>query len=339
MTEPILSKLIPDPDDPRDYIFEYDRDVILPDEVDLTAGRRLNQLRSGTCTGQTQSNGDELFVWWKKFSARFNYYTSRLLLGPEFLIGDPGSTGRASMKAANKFGVCTEELCPYEEDKLNEEPTKEAFAEAEKYKLTEYRRIRFTSIDDAIWQVKYALAKGWPVAIGLRVGEKLRTLQANELYQFVGPANPYWGNHEMLIYGYGKTAQWGLPYFKIENSWGEGWCDNGCFKCLATVIGVDTIDIWVMCGFAGVDRVAPDRTMPKPAPAPVPTPEPTPTPAPAPEPAPTPAPTPAPEPIPEPPKPAPDPAPQPEKKSGNGALIAAGIIIGIIVLGHFGGLF
>lgn len=319
-----LSNLQPDPEDPRDYIFEPDRDVILPESVNLLEhiGRRLNQLSRGTCTGQATGNIGEMFKPTVRPSPRFNYFTSRELLGPEFLVGDPGSTARMALRAGNKIGISREELCPYIEEEMNVRPKPEAYADAENYKIGEYRRIKFANIDDAIFQVRYALAKGWPVAIGLRVGEKLRDLPAGDLYGFLNSGNPYWGNHEMVIFGYGKTAN-GLPYFDIENSWGSDWCDNGCFKCLATVIGVDHIDLWVVQGFAGVDRVGVDQTIPKPAPVPPFVPEP-----PAPDPIqPEPQPTPQPEPTP--------PTPWPEKKSsGSGALIAAVLIALVLALAY-----
>ena len=39
------------------------------------------------------------------------------------------------MKAVKEHGVCTEELLPFDLNKVRDEPSKEAFLEAEKYKV------------------------------------------------------------------------------------------------------------------------------------------------------------------------------------------------------------
>jgi hypothetical protein len=194
-------------------------------------------------------------------SRLFNYYTSRFLLGPQYLTGDPGSTARMALRAANKFGIARESVYPYVPEKENDQPTQEAYADALNHKIGEYRRIKFANIDDAIFQVRYALAKGWPVLLGLNVGTKLRDLPADEVYGFVNSTNPLWGGHEVAIVGYSTYRK--LPVFHVKNSWGDQWCDHGYFKLLATVIGVDAIDIWVVQGFAGIERAGVDQTKPK----------------------------------------------------------------------------
>lgn len=373
MSQVYLSKLLPDPQDPRDFIFEVERDVILPTAVDLRAytGQVEDQKATGSCSANATVSAAEMFLAAAGLfqdtpatdaldrSRRFNYYTSRELLGPEYLTGDPGSTERMALRAGNKHGIPAELICPYDESAMNVKPSDEAYADAANFRIGEYRRIKFESIDDSIFQIRYALASGYPVLLGLNIGRKLQNMAADDVYAFINPTlNPLWGGHEMVIVGYDTYK--GLPVWIVKNSWGDDWCDGGYFKCLATVPAVDGIDVWVMCGFAGIERVGVDQVQPKPAPVPPPAtdplppilppvePAPDPTPEPVP-PTPQPDPLPVPEPVPEPPAPipvppAPDlvpptpkPTPQPEEKSsGNGVLILVAVAA-ILAIAHFGG--
>lgn len=346
MSEPILSKLIPDPEDSRDWIFEPDYGVDLPSSLDLRgfAGVVENQLSVGACAGNAGASGCEMYLISDgrlvdtegmdgfDLSRLFPYRLSRKVLNlPDTL---EGTTLREIMRVLKNTGICRESVWPYVVAMANVDPTPEAMADAQNHKLHAYYRIPLSNIDKALYAVQYSLAKGWPVAVAMRVGRMLQNLTPDQHYTFINSNNPEWGGHAMLIVGYVRIN--GILYWIIKNSHGPEWCDKGYFLCMATITVINGIDLWVMQGFAGIERVGQDQTKPKPLPEP--TPEPTPAPTPAPES----APTPAPEPIPEPPKPAPDPAPepapQPEKKSGKVVLIV-GIIIGIIVLGHFGGLF
>lgn len=332
-----LSNLQPDPQDVRDWLFEAEPDMILPDEVDLRKAspkRRENQLNIGSCTGATMVNGGERFlssaglfndtevVDDKDLSILFNYATSRKLLFPGVDLTDGGSTARMALKAAKNFGIAREAVYRYDVLKVNEEPTEAAYKDAENFRVGAYSRISLSGgNDDVVYQIKYALAKGWPVAVGLRVGRALRTQPKDEPYSFVNPSvNPYWGNHEMLIVGY-CYDKYGILCWIIENSWGDEWADGGFFLCRAYVAVVDVIDLWVIQGFAGVERIGVDQTRRKPAPEP--TPEPVPVPVP---------PTPIPEPLPEPPKPVPpEPTPPLKDKENTGKIFGIFLFMATLI--------
>lgn len=352
MSEIILSKLLPDPEDPRDYVFETDKNVILPDSADLRAytGQIENQLNIGSCTANATVAACEMFLASAgllqdtpgtddlDLSRLFNYYTSRSLLGPKYLTGDPGSTARMALRAANKFGIPRESVYPYVPERKNDVPPPEAYAEAELHKAGEYRRITATSIDEIVWQVKYALAKGWPVLIAMMIGTKMRDLKPTDVYGFINKLNPEWGGHEMAIVGYGTYN--GQPVFHVKNSWGAEWGDGGYFKMVQPVVGVDLVDIWVLTNFSGIDHVGPDLTRPIPVPPepvpPTPQPDPAPTPVPPqPDPVPPapvpPAPVPPPTPVP-PPEPVPPiPDPQPAKKSNALPLVIGALAIVAVI--------
>lgn len=321
-----LSNLQPDPQDSRDYLFEADYDVDLPDEVDLFAygGWPQNQLSAGSCTAQSTVKMGEMYRAAAglfqdtpadddgDLAARFNYFTSRELLGPQFLEGDPGSTLRMALRAANKLGISREKFCPYDAEKINERPSAEAYADALNYRVGEYLRIPVSGNDDMIHKIMYALAKGWPVMVAMRVGQKLRDLPAGTPYSFINPTtNPYWGNHAWVIGGYKRLPD--RVMLKCVNSWGQDWCEGGYFRCSALVAIVDLIDMWVVRSFAGIDSVGADLTKPKPAPEPV-------------TPVPEVVPPPKPDPVPVPPAPPEPPKPQPDK-SDKAILIASSLVL------------
>lgn len=367
MSQVYLSNLQPDPKDPRDWIFEPE-EAILPESHDLRdfTGFVEDQLSIGACAVNTGASGCEAYLISDgrlvdtsatdafDLSRLFPYQPSRKALGLPDSI--EGTTLREVMRVLKNIGICRESVWPYDVAKANEPPSAEAIADAANYKLHAYYRIPLTNTDKALYAVQYAIASGWPVAVGMRVGRMLPTLTPQEYYRFVHPtANPEIGGHAMLIVGYLRIK--GVLYWIIENSWGPNWCDRGYFLCMATIAVIDGIDLWVMCGFAGIERVGRDLVEPKPVPAPAPVPPVEPAPEPVPEPvppAPQPDPVPpAPEPTPEPPQPTPEPpippAPEPipptpepvppipeEKSGGNGALIAGAIVL-IFIIAYLGG--
>lgn len=332
-----LSNLQPDPKDTRDFLFEAE-DVLLPESVDLRkfTGAIEDQQSIGSCTANASAKGGEMYLISAgrmvdtpatddlDLSRLFNYATSRKALG--ILDKDGGSTMREAMRSMRNLGICRESVWPYDESKVTVDPSPEAYADATKYKLGAYYRISLgTSIDKAVYTIQYSLAKGWPVAIAMKVGQTIFDLKPGDEYRFVNPTtNPHAGNHAMLIVGYARKN--GTLYWIVENSCGPDWCDRGYFLLMFSIPIIDGIDVWVMQGFAGVDRVGVDQTQPKPAPAPAPTPVP-------PSPPPVPPTPPEPKPIPDPLKP----EPEPVKKSGNTlVMIAAAIAVMAIATKFFG---
>ena len=271
----VILNLTPDPIDSRDYIFEWDSTAILPHAVDLRnyTGMIENQLSIGSCSANATVSACEAYLIANgvfddtnqtdshDLSRLFNYYNSRQLLGGIFAEQDLGSTARMALRSAKTQGIPSEQTWPYVEADWNTRPSEASYTSALDLRVGEYCRIKaynMSPIEDlnAIGQIKYALAKGWPVLIGMRVGAKLLTLTPSERYSYVHPTNnPYIGGHEMLIVGYSGDD------FIIENSWGRDWCEHGYFFCSQYVVNVDQIDIWVMKGFAGYTRVGGDVTM------------------------------------------------------------------------------
>lgn len=102
--------------------------------------------------------------------------------------------------------------------------------------------------------MKIALVHGGPVAVGFEVYPDFQTYHGG-IYQHTtvhrqigGPFDPFeLTNHAVLVVGYGKDAESGLPYWTVKNSWGEGWGEGGFFRILrgADECGIESLAVEV----------------------------------------------------------------------------------------------
>jgi C1A family cysteine protease len=51
------------------------------------------------------------------------------------------------------------------------------------------------------------------------------------IYQHIASADTPYG-HAVETVGYGVDLKTGLKYWKVKNSWGENWGENGYFKII-----------------------------------------------------------------------------------------------------------
>jgi hypothetical protein len=147
------------------------------------------------------------------------------------------------------------------------------------------------SDEDMVLAVKKALAEGSPVSAGWHIPESFFRIKSSVWIPDPNEAAKDWkhNGHAMAIVGYDDHVSGGA--FRIMNSWGTAWADNGFVW-----IRYSDFPRWcriAMEVFGDPNTLAPaEEPKPQPAPTPAPAPQPTPTPQPAPEPAPSPTPTP-----------------------------------------------
>lgn len=327
-----LTTLIPDPQDARDYIYEWEPTDKIPVSVDLRqyTGFVENQYSVGSCTANAMVGAAEMFLIAngafkdteatdkQDLSRLFNYFTSRSYFPQKFQDNDLGSIARYALRAAKNYGICSEQTHPYIVSNWNTKPSEAAYQEAKLNTVGAYYRIPLIgpslSTHPVIEAIKHALAKGYPVMVGMQVGEQIRNLTPSEDYRFVSAkGNPSIGGHEMLIVGYNDDEEQ-EGTFIVRNSWGKDWCDGGYFYCRQRIIAVDAWDLWVVKGFGGYETIGKDSTIPATKPQPEPAPEPA-------EPS-------KPEPVIEPPTPQ-------EKDSNLPVIIGVVVVVALILLSHF----
>ncbi len=178
----------------------------------------------GSCTGHGWARVEQAILDPKTtLSTAFPYFLGRVPLGMQLqdsgaMVGDVGDQ-------ILKYGIATEETCPYKAGDYASEPTYEAFADAMVVKNRVKHRRLFGSE-----QVKSALAGGSLVVLGFAVPEYFESSQmATDGWLPLPASNArFIGGHCVACDGFdARVAQ---PFAWIANSWGADWALKGYFK-------------------------------------------------------------------------------------------------------------
>ncbi|CAF4638370.1 unnamed protein product, partial [Didymodactylos carnosus] len=94
-------------------------------------------------------------------SRLFIYYNARVKEGtPSY--EDDGTTIVAAVEALEKSGCCKEETWPYDPTMVGQKPSKQAYEEAMRYRVSEK-----LSVDTDLGIMKACLARGLPFVFGI----------------------------------------------------------------------------------------------------------------------------------------------------------------------------
>lgn len=170
-------------------------------------------------------------------SRLFVYYGERVIEGT--VNEDSGASIRDGIKAMARWGVCPEKDCPYVISKFARKPTKKAFTNAERAQILQYRRV-------APSQIRSVLTSGWPVVFGFTVYESFESKEVSRtgIVPLPGPAEQVLGGHCTVIVGHNDAQK----RFKVRNSWGTDWGDDGYFYLPYEFINNPNLadDFWVV---------------------------------------------------------------------------------------------
>jgi C1A family cysteine protease len=249
----------PDTPDFRDKRYKITAPLPLPDRVDLRPKMPpvVNQGDIGSCTSnalagcleylQQQELGrpgkeaheyspDEFYG----VSRLFIYWNERDLEGT--LTEDAGGEIRDGIKSLWQKGACRESLWDYSRRNLFRRPTTEAFIEASGYVISSYERC------NSLYQMKAALAEGFPVAFGFMVYESFESDEVARTGKMPMPRDNErdLGGHAVCAVGYDDHAQ----ILIVRNSWGTDWGDAGYFYMPMDYIEQPDLsdDYWVIRG-------------------------------------------------------------------------------------------
>lgn len=136
---------------------------------------------------------------------------------------DGGSHFVDALNILSSQGAATMEACPYNEMDCFSRPSSTQVAAASKYKINFWRRVNIADVTE----IKAQLNAGYPVMIGARVDEGMRDNGRNRTSTYIWnqPQGRVLGGHAMVIVGYDDEK----AAFKVMNSWGKEWGNNGYF--------------------------------------------------------------------------------------------------------------
>lgn len=152
-------------------------------------------------------------------SRLFVYYNARRLSDREHV--DNGTSMPHVMASVLAFGVCAEQLWPYDEARWSERPGNNCYNNAITLPGLHYAQISPGE------ECKSVLAAGLPVVFGMQVPTQALMVVAKGSGHVPAPQNGQWeqpnGAHAMLIVGYddGKNA------WLVRNSWGPSYGIGG----------------------------------------------------------------------------------------------------------------
>jgi C1A family cysteine protease len=247
--------------DERDYYFKnhpLSKAVQLPKSIDLREKMTpiYDQGELGSCTANAGCANKSYFISNRvQFSRLFLYYKERLIEGT--IYEDSGASIRDICTALTKYGVCEENLFPYNINRFTDTPSVIADQNALKYTINSYHRI--TSVDE----VRQALANLLPVLLGINVYESFEKVGKNGVIPMPGDLESVLGGHAVLLVGYvdgatvinnGSQKLWGFikkkttsqGYFILRNSWGTDFGDKGYMYLPYEVFEKIKSDIWVI---------------------------------------------------------------------------------------------
>lgn len=216
----------PDRPDHRDLILSAPPiKAKLPLKVDLSTkmSRIEDQADIGSCVANSSTTAIEylykqLGKKQPELSRLFVYYFARLLDGTD-PNEDSGTYIRTAMKSLATYGVCTENIWPYDTAKYNVKPDAKSQADGLIRQILRYYRT------PTLIHTKMSLSAGYPVVFGFSVPETLFLEETSEtgIVQFPTKDTAMVGGHAVLAVGYDERKQ----LLKFQNSWGNTWGDKG----------------------------------------------------------------------------------------------------------------
>jgi len=197
----------------------------LPTHIDLSANFPVpgNQGTQSSCVGWATAYA--LKSYQEKVEMDWALNTPEHLFSPSFIynqIKQPGggSLPNEALDLAVHSGVATLATMPYINSDDQSQPSAEAIAEAGHYKASSWAAL------GTVQDIKATLANRNPVVIGITVYPQLQQLQGvNSVYNNYSGSSL--GGHAITIVGYDDERFGGA--FKVINSWGTDWGDNGYF--------------------------------------------------------------------------------------------------------------
>ncbi len=218
----------------------------LPSSVDLSNNMPTpgNQGNQNSCVGWAV--GYAIKSYHEKLEMGWELNSPNTVFSPSYIYNQINNAEDLGSKPSDAFnllvnsGAATWATMPYNVNDYLTQPTSLINESANNFKAKEYKRL--TDKD----QMKAALANKHPIMIAIRINNTFSPLHGSDsVYSSAGNYNP--GGHAVTITGYDDSKYGGA--FKIINSYGIDWGDNGYFW-----LPYDRVSDHIMVAYILVDK-------------------------------------------------------------------------------------
>jgi C1A family cysteine protease len=234
-------------------IVNYSVNTSLPNKVDLRSKLNISfdQGSLGSCTANALCYSfifnDPTF----SPSRLFLYYNERLL--DNNVSNDDGSTLTQGINALIKYGVCSENNCPYIIPKFKIKPSNISYKEGLDHQIISSSRVLQT-----LDSLKGCLRSNQPFVVGILIYssfESLNTARTGYVRMPNLKKEQLLGGHAVTCVGYDDTKQ----VWIMKNSWGTKWGDNGNFYLPYNYLLNKNLagDIWKITQVEKVKKIIP----------------------------------------------------------------------------------
>jgi Papain family cysteine protease len=171
-------------------------------------------------------------------SRKWIYDHARSLLDGPGNVEDTGCQPSVALTAMTQFGVCSEEDWPLFAAPINSLPPFDLYQKS----VVNRRHLDWYRIDsgpDAVITMQAAIdARHCPI-IGMQVDQKFERLGSGEGIYGVDDIGVALGWHALCVVGYDAS----INAFKVLNSWGRSWGDDGhCWISAKRIASTSTAD-------------------------------------------------------------------------------------------------
>lgn len=219
------STLRPSSADTRDHRYQLER-VTLREKVDLREWDSAveDQATLGSCVGNAIAAAYEHTLrkqepaQFVELSKLFIYYNARVLEDAVSL--DQGATLRNGFKGCKTYGICREDLWPYDLEKFDDRPPEICYEDARHRLISEYRSLSGLS------ETLDALDAERLVVIGITLFDPFMYLDVeHSTVPMPSDNNITVGDHAMILVGYDQPNRLLLAKNSFGNTWGDrGYC-------------------------------------------------------------------------------------------------------------------
>lgn len=107
-------------------------------------------------------------------SRLFLYYNARVKFHETVNVEDNGCSPSSAIEALEEFGSCHESSWAFEETRINQRPSDEAFQEASKNRIYDAMRVNME-----VNEMKTCLAQGFPFAFAIKLFSSFNEAKVN----------------------------------------------------------------------------------------------------------------------------------------------------------------